>query len=278
MESARTLSAADTFDGYYRLAELARAAAAQWEHMDVLLVPTAPRPYTLAEVAADPMLPNSRLGTYTNFVNLLDLTGVAVPAGLRAEGVPWGVTFLAPAWRDAEFLALGAGWHTELGGKLGATDTELDRAGSTPTPIVSLPRPTRLAVVGAHLAGLPLNHQLTSVGSRLVWSGTTAPHYKLFALPNTQPPKPGLVRVDADGAQIAVEVWEMPIHAFGAFVAAVPPPLCIGTLELANGDWVKGFLCEGHGLAGAREITTFGGWRAFLAEPKNAARGGAACP
>ncbi len=270
VESAQTVSAADTFDGYYRLAELARSAAAQWEHMDVLLVPTAPRPYTLAEVAADPVLPNSRLGTYTNFVNLLDLTGVAVPAGLRTDGVPWGVTFLAPAWRDAELLALGSSWHTELGGKLGATNTVLDCNRSTPTTTVPGSVPIRLAVVGAHLTGLPLNHQLTSVGARLVWSGKTAAHYKLFALPNTQPPKPGMVRVTADGAQIALEVWEMPIPAFGALVAAVPPPLCIGTVELENGDWVKGFLCEGHGVCNAREITAFGGWRAFLEESKSA--------
>jgi allophanate hydrolase len=262
VESAAGLSAADAFDGFHRLAALARRAEIEWEKMDVLLVPTAPRPYTVAEVAAEPLLLNSRLGTYTNFVNLLDLSALAVPAGFRGGGVPWGVTFIAPAWREAELLALGARWHERTGGPLGATGVPL---GSTP-PIVEPARTdaVRLAVVGAHLSGLPLNHQLTERGARLIGPAQTAPVYRLYSLPGTLPPKPGLVRVAQGGESVAVEVWELSNAAFGSFVAAVPPPLCIGTMTLAAGETVKGFLCEAHAVERARDITSYGGWRAFL--------------
>ncbi|MBL9210416.1 MAG: allophanate hydrolase [Opitutaceae bacterium] len=263
IESAARLSAADAFDGFHRLAALVRRASEVWQKMDALLLPTAPRPYTLAEVAAEPLLLNSRLGTYTNFVNLLDLSAVAVPAGFRRDGIPWGVTFVAPAWRERELLALGACWHDDVGGPLGATrvpHAPSVSGGAIPTPGV------RLAVVGAHLSGLPLNHQLTDRQARLVWSGTTAPEYRLYALPNTTPPKPGLVRVPGQGAAIALEVWELTPAAFGEFVAAVPPPLCIGTVTLAHGEQVKGFLCEPAALPGAEDITAHGGWRAYLAQ------------
>jgi len=263
LEGAERLGAADAFDGFHRLAALVRQSSEVWRRMDALLVPTAPRPYTLAEVAAEPLLLNSRLGTYTNFVNLLDLSAVAVPAGFRRDGLPWGVTFIAPAWRERELLALGACWHDDVGAPHGA-------AGVARKPAVSnsaLPgRGVRLAVVGAHLSGLPLNHQLTERHARLVWTGTTAPEYRLYALPNTTPPKPGLVRVPRNGAAIALEVWELAPAAFGEFVAAVPPPLCIGTVSLAHGEQVKGFLCEPAALEGAEDITAHGGWRTYLAQ------------
>ena len=266
VEGAAHLTAADTFEGFYQLAALARRAAAEWEKMDTLLLPTAPRPYTVADLIADPLGPNTRLGTYTNFVNLLDLAAVAVPAGLRRDGVPWGVTFVAPAWRDADLLALGARWHSTVGGNLGATSHPLPPA--PPSRPVAAPAAdtVRLAVVGAHLSGLPLNHQLTDRGARLVWTGPTAPSYRLYALPNTTPPKPGLVRVAANGAALALEVWELSISAFGSFVAAVPPPLCIGMVTLSTGESVKGFLCEPAALVGAEDITHFGGWRAYRAQ------------
>ncbi|MDP3072201.1 MAG: allophanate hydrolase [Opitutaceae bacterium] len=264
VEGANALSAADTFEGFYKVAALARRAAAEWEKMDALLLPTAPRPYTFADLAAEPLLHNTHLGTYTNFVNLLDLSAIAVPAGFRRDGVPWGVTFVAPAWRDPDLLTLAARWHTQVGGTLGATSTPLPLSLVPPLSVSPSPANIRLAVVGAHLSGLPLNHQLTDRHARLVWSGTTAPAYRLYALPNTTPPKPGLVRVADTGAAIAVEVWELSIAAFGSFVAAVPPPLCIGSLALANGDTVKGFLCEPAALDGATDITAHGGWRTYL--------------
>ena len=266
LEGAAGLGAADAFDGFYRRAELARRAEAEWRKMDALLLPTVPRPCTLDEVAAEPLLANTRLGTYTNFVNLLDLTAIAVPAGLREGGLPWGVTFIAPAWREMELLRLGARWHAQVGGRLGATDVEL-----ASTPPLSEPVATdtvRLAVVGAHLSGLPLNSQLTERGARLVGPAQTAPEYRLYALPDTIPAKPGLVRVGPGGGAVAVEVWELSTAAFGSFVAAVPPPLGIGTLVLAGGETVKGFLCESHAVERARDITSFGGWRAYLAKEK----------
>jgi len=264
IEAAASLSAVDAFEGFHKLAIFLRRTAAEWAKMDTLLVPTAPRPYTVAEVLADPLHLNIRLGTYTNFVNLLDLSALAVPAGFRADGVPWGVTFIAPAWRESDLLALGARWHAGVGGKLGATSYPLPAVTSPVAPPVT--DMVRVAVVGAHLSGLPLNHQLTDRGARRAWSGRTAPCYRFYALPGTTPPKPGLVRVGEGGAAIAVEVWELAAAAFGGFVAAVPPPLCIGTIELATGEAVKGFLCEAHAVLNARDITAFGGWRDFLAQ------------
>ncbi|WP_414662027.1 allophanate hydrolase [Horticoccus sp. 23ND18S-11] len=269
LETGGAVSAADAFDGFHRLATLMRRAASEWEKMDALLVPTAPRPYTLAEVAADPVRANSRLGTYTNFVNLLDLSALAVPAGLRPDGIPWGVTFIAPAWRERELLTLGASWHAHVGGTLGATLTPLPATLPAPPP---RPAAIRLAVVGAHLSGLPLNHQLTERGGRLVWTGRTSPHYRLHALPNTVPAKPGLVRtLGIDGTAIAVEVWELTPAAFGSFVAEVPPPLCIGSVGLENGEVVKGFLCEPAALVGAPDISGYGGWRGYLASTRGTA-------
>jgi allophanate hydrolase len=268
IEGATTLSAADAFDGLYKLRALSRLAEAEWEKMDALIVPTAPRPYTLDEVAAEPLLLNTRLGTYTNFVNLLDLSAVSVPAGMRDDGIPWGVTFIAPAWQEATLLNLGAQWHRSVGGNLGATAAEL----SPRLPSLAGPSGTvRLAVVGAHLSRLPLNRQLVDANGRLAWTGTTAPGYRLYALPNTTPPKPGLVRVGDGGAAIAVEVWELSAQAFGEFVAGVPSPLCIGTVSLANGEAVKGFLCEPAAIHGAEDITRYGGWRAYLARASHCA-------
>ncbi len=262
VEAGADLGAAEVFDGLHQLAVLIRRAATEWEKMDALLLPTIPRPYTLAEVAAEPVLLNSRLGTYTNFVNLLDLCALAVPAGFRAGGLPWGVTLLAPAWNEENLLELGTRWHANVGGRLGATRHPL------PPPSPTSDRPgaerVRLAVVGAHLSGQPLNHQLTSLGARLGWTGRTAPTYRLYALANTTPPKPGLVRVAMEGASIQVEVWELGAAAFGRFVARVPAPMCIGTVTLETGEEVKGFLCEPVALAGASDITNFGGWREYL--------------
>ncbi len=262
VEAGVRLGAADVFDGLHRLAALARRTGTEWEKMDALLLPTIPRPYTLAEVAAEPVLLNTRLGTYTNFVNLLDLCALAVPAGFRADGLPWGVTFLAPAWSEPDLLDLGARWHRSVGGRLGATPFPLPA--DVPAPARRLPGRVRLAVAGAHLSGQPLNHQLTALGARLAWSGRTAPSYRLYALSNTTPPKPGLARVAAGGAPITVELWELGAAAFGRFVAAVPPPMCIGTVTLETGEAVKGFLCEPVALAEAKDITEFGSWPAYL--------------
>jgi len=268
INAATRFSAVDTFRAFYKLEELRRAAAPTWDKIDVLLLPTTPTIYTHADLVAEPMLNNTRLGTYTNFVNLLDLCGVAVPAGFRANGLPLGVTLLSPAFTDSAVLALGARLHAALGGKLGGTDTPLDIRALPVAPVV--PASTiDLAVVGAHLTAQPLNHQLTSRGATLVRDTRTAADYRFYALANTTPPKPGLVREPGfAGPGIEVEVWRLSPAAFGAFTAEVPTPLAIGNLVLSDGSTVKGFVCEPAALVSSVEITSFGGWRAYLAASK----------
>jgi len=230
--------------------------------MDLMLLPTAGTTYTIAELQADPLRLNTNLGYYTNFVNLLDLAAVSVPAGFRAgNGLPFGVTLLAPAFTDHALLALGDRLHKALGGTIGITPASIEGQ----LPVEQKTDEIHLAVVGAHLSGQPLNHQLTSRGARLVKTDRTARNYRLYALANTTPPKPGLVRVAEDaGEGIELEVWSMGPREFGSFVAEVPPPMTIGTATLDDGTTVKSFLCEPGALAGAQEITHLGGWRAFL--------------
>ncbi len=258
-------SAVDTFAALYKLEELRRVRDHSFRQIDALALPTIPTPYTVDQVLADPVQLNSRLGTYTNFVNLLELCALAVPASMRADGVPFGVTLLALAGRDALLASLGRVFHADTALPLGAT-------GQTQPPLAKLAVAAAaddisLAVVGAHLSGMALNGELTALGATFLETAKTRPDYRLFALPSSRPPKPGLLRVAAgEGAPIEVEIWTLAPESFGRFVAAVPPPLSIGTLVLADGRMVKGFLVEAEAVAGARDITAFGGWRAFLAQ------------
>jgi allophanate hydrolase len=262
---ATKYSATDAFKAQYRLEELRRMVTPMWADIDVLMVPTAPTIYTIAQVNADPVAKNSHLGTYTNFVNFLDMSAIAVPASLREDGLPFGVTFIAPAWGDAALCELAQRWQACTGLSLGATGVVLPAG----RPAGSLDGPgagqVRVAVVGAHLTGMPLNHQLTSRSARLVRQTRSAASYRLFALPGTTPPKPGLKRVESGGAAIVLELWDMPLANFGSFVEEVPAPLAIGTVELDDGTWTKGFVCEPLALEGATDITHFGGWRAYIA-------------
>jgi allophanate hydrolase len=241
-------------------------------------VPTAPTIHRIDAVARDPIALNSQLGHYTNFVNLLDWSALALPAGFRTDGLPFGCTLIGPAWCEAPLLTLGARWHDQLALRMGATSH------AVPHSVPELPAQTvRIAVVGAHLTGMPLNHQLTDRHAALVTQTTTAPRYRLHALADTVPAKPGLQRVAANGGSaagavggagggpIVVEVWDMPAAGFGSFVAAVPPPLAIGSVELADGSWVKGFVCEPHALINATDITAYGGWRSYMAAASSAA-------
>ena len=260
-------TAADAFAAFYQLEELRRVRDQTFHSIDALVLPTAPTIYAIDEVLADPIGLNSRLGTYTNFVNLLDMCGLAVPASIRPDGIPFSVTLLAPAGDDAALAAIGREFHAATGLPLGALQHSLP-------PLARLPAaPTEgeipIAVVGAHLSGMPLNGELRAAGGRLIERTATAPHYRLYALAGTRPPKPGLLRVQKGaGAAIEVEVWALSEAAFGRFVAAVPSPLSIGTLELDSGRSVKGFLVEAEAVAGARDISSFGGWRAFMAQAK----------
>jgi allophanate hydrolase len=258
--AAKSRSAVEQHRASYRLAELRRRAEAAFADVDVLLLPTTPTIPTLAAVAADPVGVNEALGRTNNFANLFDLAAVAVPAGLRADGLPAGVTLFAPAFADPWLLPLAGALHRASGAPWGATGAPLPDP--PPAPAAAAAR-IPLAVVGAHLRGQPLHGQLESLGARFVWEGTTAPRYRLYALANTSPPKPGLVRDPDAGAAIHVEVWSLTPEAFGRFVAGVPSPLCIGTVELVDGRSVHGFLCEPAALRGAREITSFGGWAAY---------------
>lgn len=263
IEGGSRPSAADAFSAYYRLKELDRATQAAWQAMDLLITPTAGRQYTIDEILADPVRLNTALGYYTNYVNLLDLCAVAVPAGFQADGLPFSVTLLAPAWNDAALSTLADSLHRAQDVPLGALNRRL---GDTPRLVLParFDRPVRVAVCGAHMSGLPLNHQLTERGARLVRSARTAPRYRLYALPGGPPQRPGLVRGES-GQSIEVEVWEVPDAAFGSFVAAVAAPLAIGSVELEDGEVVKGFVCEGYATADAADITEFGGWRHYLA-------------
>lgn len=249
---ARGFSADDAFAGQYRLRALAARAEAVWSQCDLLLVPSAPRHPTFAEVAADPVGVNAELGTFTNFVNLLGWCALALPAGRTAAGLPFGVTAIARGGLDAALALFGQAWTGE---------SPVPAAAPWPRSAPTLP----IAVVGAHLEGLPLNPQLTERGATLRERTRTAPLYRLYALPGTVPPKPGLLRVGAGGHAVEVEVWDMPLDQVGSFLALVPSPLSLGTLQLEDGRGVHGFLCEPLALEGATDISQHGGWRAYLA-------------
>jgi allophanate hydrolase len=276
IEGGKSITAVAAFEGFYKLEELRKKTEPVWKEIDVLLTPTAGTIYTVAEIEADPVRLNSNLGYYTNYLNLLDLCAVAIPAGFLPNGLPWGVTLVAPAGQDHYLLRLAAAAAGATNIQHPTFNVQHPTPGSQSPPPVSqlstlnsqLNTPSAgvlLAVCGAHLSGLPLNPQLVQLGARLVRATRTAPHYQLYALPGTTPPKPGLVRVKSGGASIEVEVWELPAEAYGRFVAAIPAPLGIGTLALENGESVQGFLCEAHAIEGARNITSFGGWKPFLA-------------
>jgi allophanate hydrolase len=261
---AKQFSAADLFKGQYALAALKREADQLMAKVDALLVPTAPCHFTIDAVQNDPIALNSRQGKYTNFVNLLKWCALAVPANFRSDGLPFGLTLIGPAWSDFALASFGKQWQAYTNLPLGATNTPFTPPMEV-APSASIPSPDmiRVAVVGAHLSGMPLNHELTTRDAVFVETTTTAHNYRLYALAGTVPPKPGLVRSD-DGADIIVELWDVPSHAFGSFVAGVPAPLGIGNLVLQDGRTVKGFICEPYALASAEDITQFGGWRAFI--------------
>ncbi|WP_425419732.1 allophanate hydrolase [Oricola indica] len=249
---AEGITAVDTFDAMYKLQTMRRQVAPVLAGLDCLAVPTVPAVYTVAQVEADPVTLNSNLGTYTNFVNLLDLAAISVPVGARDDGLPSSLTLIGKAGSDA---------------RLAGTAAALE-AGARPGGEITPPEGSiTLAVVGAHLSGMPLNHELTSRDAVFLRATATTPDYRLFALDGTAPPKPGLLRVEEGrGAGIAVELWALSPEAFGTFVAAIPAPLGIGTLDLEDGTSAKGFLVEAEAVKTARDISDYGSWRRFMAE------------
>lgn len=276
---AHRYSAADAYNGSYRLHALKRQADQIWTDVDCLLTPTAGTIYTIKAMQEDPVRLNANLGYYTNFMNLLDYAAVAVPARFQNDGLPFGITLAAPAHQDERLLHLAGRIQQAYGLSPGAAGVPMrnkypsEKASSqVPPQKLQFSPPSdpcdqvRVAVCGAHLSGLPLNGQLTSRNGRLVGSTTTSPDYKFYALPGEPPKRPGLVRVDRNeqGVAIEVEVWELPVREFGSFVAGIPAPLGIGTITLADGTAVQGFLCERYAVADAEDISRFGGWRGYL--------------
>ncbi len=254
VEPGLAMSAVDLFNGIYRMAELKRHADEQWDAVDLLAFPTTGTTYRVAELHSAPVALNSAFGLYTNFVNLLDMAALAVPAGIRANGTGFGITLIGPAGTD---LALLDAAEAYLASAQLPSLPPLDLEGKMQT--------VKLAVVGAHLEGMPLHWQLTSRDAKFIGAFETAPDYRLYAIANSVPPKPALVH-SAEGAAIKVEVYELGVAEFGSFVVEVPPPLAIGTVTLSDGTSVKGFVAEPRALDGARDITSLGGWRAYIAE------------
>ncbi len=268
IESARKFDAVAAFEAFYRLADRKRQTGREWSEFDVMLVPTTPRFYSVAEVMADPIRLNARLGTYTNFVNLLDLCAITTPAGIRSDGLPSSVTLIGPSGADG----LIAGVAAAIESRSGMSTKPAARVVSHSRGVTSQTKDGRveIAVVGAHLSGLPLNRELTELGASFSREVETTRDYRLFALPGSGPAKPGLLRVGAGaGASIKAEIWSLDQDGFGAFVAKIPAPLGIGTVGLSDGDSVKGFLVEAEAVRTAEDISRFGGWRAYLASRRS---------
>jgi allophanate hydrolase len=284
LAGARRQTAQSAYAAEARLRRLRRRVDEVWKSVDCLLLPTAPTLPRIADVEAEPIKLNSVIGLYSTFANLLDLAALAVPAGFRGDALPSGVTFLGPWGSDARLAGLGTVFHRRTSSRIGATSWPIPSA-TAPVRAPATAAPSELAspkvavtdagrddgmlllaVVGAHLSGEPLNHELTGVGGQLRLLTRTSPRYRFVLLPGTVPAKPGLVRVDDDvsaGFGIEVEVWALPAAAFGTFVARIPAPLGVGKVELEDGTRVSGFLCEGHATRHALDLSALGGWRAF---------------
>lgn len=260
---ARNLSAADAYKGSYALQQAQRHTRAVWQDIDCFMTPTTPTIFSTEQIEQDPVGLNSVLGTYTNFMNLLDYAAVAMPTGLRNDGLPTGVTFFAPAGSDRALLKLTDALHSQFNETAGA------KARPIPAPKAELfdtPHTISLAVVGAHLVGFPLNGQLIERGATLLQTTKTAPKYRFYQLAGGPILKPGLVKTNTDGASIEVEVWSMPKQHLGTFLALIPSPLGLGKVELIDGSQVVGFICEPYGIEGATDITHTGGWRNWMKE------------
>lgn len=259
IKNGEKYSAVDAYNAEYLKQDLARKIQQRLADYDALIVPTAPTIYTIEQLQQNPIEYNAHLGTYTNFTNLADLSALALPAGFRADHLPFGITLIAPAWHDAALVHFGKAWQNYLALKLGALDKTLPLSSATPISQHHI----RVAVVGAHLTGMPLNFQLTTRDAVHIETTTTSKNYALYALNGTVPPKPGLAR-QQDGQSIIVELWDIPTARFGEFVAEIPTPLGMGNVELEDGRWVKGFICEPYGIDDAENISHFGGWRAYI--------------
>ncbi|MGR3887351.1 allophanate hydrolase [Pseudomonas sp. 1152_12] len=252
LAKAPAVSGVDTFRAQYRLQALKAQCDVLLAGLDCVLTPTIGRPVTLEELRAEPVLRNAELGHYTNFMNLLDYAAVAVPSGFMENGLPWGVTLFGRAFTDQYLLGVADALQRQQDASLRAS------TGNASHDM------TRLVVCGAHLRGLALNGQLVRRGARLLERTHSSADYQLFALAGGPPYRPGILRVSEGGVAVEVEVWELPSRELGSFLTSIPAPLGLGKVQLADGRWETGFICEPYGLAGAVDISHFGGWRGYL--------------
>lgn len=262
VEGAKQLDAVAAFKAEYQLQAYRACTKGLFERIDFLVSPTAPRSYLIRELLEDPITLNSNMGFYTNYMNLLDLCGVAVPAGFMSNGIPFGVTLIAPCFRETSLLNQALRWERQQRLPMGASGKVYQRDSNL--PVVTTSDQVQVAVCGAHLSGMPLNWQLAERGATLVAETETSENYRFYALAGGPVKRPGLVRHENNGYRIKVEVWSVPVAEFGAFVSAIPHPLGIGKLELISGEWVSGFICEEAGLVGAEDISELGSWRNYI--------------
>lgn len=279
IKSGEKFTAAQAFDYEYKRQGILQKVEVLLEGIDVVVVPTSPLNPSIKQVQDEPIKVNSMQGTYTNFVNLADMSALAIPAGFRLDGLPFGITLLSKKFNDYALLDLAHRYMKQytkeqpryfgcLKESIVTTGDELIPSIPTPNPATSI----KLAVVGAHLSGMALHWQLEKVNATFIEKTKTSKNYKLYALPKVGPiAKPGLRRVDADiGSEIEIETYFVPKETFGDFIAMVPEPLGIGSVETSNGEWVKSFICEefGYKQHGTTDITEFGGWRSYQASLK----------
>lgn len=262
IQPGNDISAITAFQGQYRLQALQQQVTQMWHDIDMLLLPTTGTIYRIDAVEQEPVKRNTELGYYTNFVNLLDLAALAIPMGFQDNGLPLGVTLMAPAWHESALLRYGASLWPQW----------VDHSGSASLPVVSpeslqaealgyLP----LVVCGAHLSGMALNHQLTERGGWLLEATRSANDYRLYALQGGPLPRPAMVHDHHYGRDIEVEVWALPLKRVGDFLQGIAKPLGLGKVKLADGRYETGFICAASELGDAFEITGFGSWRGFMA-------------
>jgi allophanate hydrolase len=257
---AESKTAADTFKAEYQMQVYREQAKKLLAEVDFMVTPTTATIYTIEQVNADPIGLNSRLGYYTNFMNLLDCAAVAVSAGFLDNGLPWGISLVSSSMQDRKLLSYANLWQQQMNFKPGNLDLPLP---ATEAGSVVFSDAIPVVVCGAHLDGLALNWQLRERGARLQQRLASAARYRMFVIEGS-PPRPGLVRDEINGKAIEIEVWQVPKAEFGSFVAGIPAPLGIGKVETEDGRWLPGFICEGYAVSGAKDITDLGGWRQYL--------------
>jgi allophanate hydrolase len=261
IEAGKQATGVDVHRHYYRIRDLQQASSVCWDQIDVLLLPTSGTIYTAKELEAEPIQFNSNLGYYTNFVNYFDLSALAVPNGFQPDGLPAGITLVGPRFSEPLLATIGEAYHRDSRLSLGATRHAYPETAAA-TGMANYPSVT-VAVFGAHMSGLPLNYQLRDLGARLLSGCRTSSEYKLYVIAGALP-RPGMVRTRQGGTAILGELWQVPTAGFGAFVAGIPAPLGIGDVTLEDGSVVKGFVCEASATVDAPDITSLGGWRAWL--------------